>query len=372
MSLSGDTTAYQGLVSLTALTGPAFNLAYNGNAFVSGVALNNLTVKELDIAWFNAHNSTLDLFSTGVLLNFPSIYLVKPTVASIQPNTSPGSPITIPPSNVSSQSVTSGQPQTETEVPSGYVGWGSYGNLHAGGQDTITIFGNSNNNGQQLNFTNFGLSIPANATITSVIANMTLNQSAGTSATYLNNVQLLDVVGQSPQSQVRQNGGNQFYLSATNLTPAIANSVAFGVSLQPTCTQAPGNGAVLQLTSVTLTINYTVPVYNNITVNLSKPFSPYQQGTLGSTGNSIAANASMTNGVSVVSVTPNYTSIGGQNWLSGWTIQVQYPSGSGSLTSVLSMNVTGVLTWFSGSSLTSGGAVTYISGNIGTIYAVYS
>ena len=371
MALSGDTTAYQGLVSLAALTGPAFNLAYNGNAFVSGVALNNLTVKELDIAWFNAHNSTLDLFATGVLLNFPSIYLVKPTVASIQPNTSPGSPITIPPSNIAYSTIVSGPPQTETEIPSAYVGWTSYGNLKNSGQDTITLFGSNNtvDTSQTLDLTNFLLGLPSNATVTQVVVNATVNQSAGTSATYLN-ANLTGVSGTVNQTQIHSGGVNNFFFSGT-WTAAQLNAAGFGVAFYMNCTNAPGTGAILQFTNLTLSVTYWVPVYNNITVNLSKPFSPYQQGTLGGTGNSIAASASMTNGVSVVSVTPNYTSIGGQNWLSGWTIQVQYPSGSGSLTSVLSMNVTGVLTWFSGSSLTSGGAVTYISGNIGTIYATY-
>ena len=367
-TLVGDTNAYQGLVSF-GYTNPNFLLSYNAGALDSGVALNSMTITEDDIAWFSFPHSNFDLFASGPSLTVPVVYMVKPTVASV----SPLNP-TIPPSNTTPGNVTSGQPQTETEVPSSYVGWSSYGNLHSGGQDTITIFGNSNNNGQQLNMTNFGLSIPANATINSVIANITLNQSAGTSATYINGVELLAVSGQTPQSQIRQNGGNQFYLSPGSLTPAIANSTSFGVSLQPTCTQSPGNGAVLQLVSVTLTINYTVPNYNNILVNLSKPFSPYQQGTAGGTGDTITASATMTNGVAVISVTPNFGTGPLAGWLTGWTIQVQYPSGTGTVVSQLSMSVTGTLTYFNGSSLVNSGAITYISNAspIATITATYS
>ena len=175
--------------------------------------------------------------------------------------------------------VSSGQPQTETEVPSSYVGWTSYGNLKNSIADTITLYGNNNtvDTSQTLDLTNYLLTLPSNATVTQVRVNLTLNQSAGTSATYVN-ANLVGVSGTSSQNQIHSNGGNSFSFNGT-WTAAQINAAGFGVAFFANCTNSPGTGAVLQLTTVTLQVTYWVPNYNAITVTLSKPFSPQQQGT---------------------------------------------------------------------------------------------
>jgi hypothetical protein len=121
------------------------------------------------------------------------------------------------------------------------------------------------------------------------------------------------------------------------------------------------------LASATLTVNYTTATSNSIVVSLARPLSPYQTGTLGGTGNTISAVATMAN-ATVLSTVPNYGTGALAGWLTGWTVTVRFASGSGTLTCPLTMNVTGNITYLSGSSIVTSG-VTYINAVVATITA---
>jgi hypothetical protein len=290
-----------------------------------------------------------------------SVSPLTPTISSTGSTSVPGSTY-------------SSAPQTETSTITTDASnpvWSPLGNLKSAGTDSITLFataGSNNHIGRTLNLTNFnGISVPAGATVTSITAQIRIAQTGGTSSVYLNSIQLL---GTSSTSQSVgpgiPSGGITATFTGLSLTPAQANSTALGLSFYPLCTQSPGNGATITVSGVTLTVNYTVPVYTNFVVTLSKPVSPQQQGT--GTGNTIAASAVITNGVTVIGVTPNIQN----GWLTGWTIAAQYPTGSGTLTSSLSMSVTGSLTYLSGNVFVTNN-VTYISdaAPIATIVATY-
>ena len=370
-TLAGDTTNFQGIISF-GYVNPNFQFTYAGGSFTSGVAANILTLTDADIAWYSTAKQ-FDTFTPGSgiggkTLALPFLYMVKPTIPSsgVAPLA-----LTIPSSNVTVVTVASGPPQTETEVPSSFVGWTSFGNLKNSGQDTITLFGSNNtvDTSQTLNLTNFLLGLPSNATISQVRVNLTLNQSSGTSAVYVN-TNLVGVSGTSFQSQLHSNSGNTFSFIGT-WTAAQLNNIGFGAAFYANCTNSPGTGAVIQLTAFTLQVTYSVPNYNAITVNLSKPFSPQQQGTASSTGDSITASASLDAGVSLISITPTYGSGATAGWLTGWTLQVAFPSGTGSITTHLSMTVQGTLTYLNGTSMVTQ-SITYISGVIATIVGTYS
>jgi hypothetical protein len=363
-ALSGDNNSYQGLVSF-GWDGTNFKYSYAGGSLPVGVALTNVTLKEQDIAWYSTP-SGYDLFSTGQASVEAFLYMTNPTIPSsgVAPLA-----LTIPSTNTTTVTVSSGQPQTETEVPSSYEAWISYGNLKNGGQDTITLYGSNNtvDTSQILDLTNFLLGLPSNATVTQVRVNLNLNQSAGTSATYLN-VNLLGVSGTTTQTQIR--GGNSFSFNGTWMAAQL-NAAGFGVGFFANCTNSPGTGAIIQLTTVTLQVTYSVPNYNAITVTLSEPLSPQQQGTASSTGNSISATASLDAGVTLVSITPTYGSGATAGWLTGWVLQVDFPSGAGTITTHLTMTVQGTLTYLSGTSIVTQNHV-YVNGAVATIVGTYS
>ena len=100
-----------------------------------------------------------------------------------------------------------------------------------------------------------------------------------------------------------------------------------------------------------------------ITINLSKPMSPQQQGLYG-TGNTVVPTASITGGATFTS--PLTPILDGQGYLQGWSTSVMVPlsSTNGSLT--LSMTVTGTLTYLSGTTFVTN-TVTYITGPVATI-----
>jgi hypothetical protein len=363
-SLSGDNSSYQGIVSF-GYVNPNFQFSYAGGSLPSGVALTNVTLSEDDIAWYSTANG-LDLFSTGQNSTEPFLYMVNPTIPS---NGVAPLALSIPSQNVTYVTVSSGPPQTETEISSSYVGWTTYGNLKNSLADTVTLYGANNtvDTSQTLDLTNFLLSLPSNATVTNVTVGLALNQSGGSSATYVN-ANLIGVSGTSFQNQPRYST-NSFSFNGT-WTAAQLNSSGFGVAFFANCTNSPGSGAVLQLNSLTVQVTYWVPNYNAITVNLSKPFSPQQQGTASSTGNSISSSASLDAGVTLVSITPTYGSGATAGWLTGWTLQVDFPSGTGTITTHLSMTVQGTLTYLSGTAMVTQ-PVTYVNGVVATIVGTY-
>jgi hypothetical protein len=95
-SLSGDNTAWTGLLSLPYSGNPPsgfYTLTYNGGSVVSGVDVTNLTITADDIAWFDSANGSIDLFtaSSGGDLQYPIqiAYMVMPdrTGITVTPST---------------------------------------------------------------------------------------------------------------------------------------------------------------------------------------------------------------------------------------------------------------------------------------------
>jgi hypothetical protein len=120
--------------------------------------------------------------------------------------------------------------------------------------------------------------------------------------------------------------------------------VQAGVTVSPTSIAADGG-------------NHT------LTVTLPKPISPEQQGLFG-TGNTITASASASNGVTIVTQPAAILDSGG--WLLGWSVVVHVPISSTNSSFQLSMSVTGTLTYLSGTTFVTNGAVTYLSGAVGS------
>jgi hypothetical protein len=369
-SFTGDNSAYSGVVSF-GFDGTNYNVSYNGGSVASGVALTNLTITDDDIAWYNGTNNSFDTYGSGKSLVLPAVYLLQTTVGSVNPTT-----VTIPTTNTTAGSTYSSSPANESEAIAtdyGNSGWISIGNLKNGGHDTIQLYGSSgktNHIGYALSLTGWsGINVPSDATITSVTATINYAQTGGTSAVYLVGVDLLGVSPTpTPQSfGPSSNGPFTATFTGLSLTPAQANSGNLGCDFYFTCTQAPGTGAIISLTGVTLTVNYTTPNYNSITVSLARPLSPYQIGTSGGTGNTISAVATMTN-ATVISTVPNYGSGATAGWLTGWTLTVHFASGSGTLTCPLTMNVTGRITYLSGTAIVTND-VTYLNTVVATITA---
>jgi len=372
-SFTGYNSAYSGLVSF-GFDGTNYNVSYGGGAFASGVALTNLTVTDDDIAWYNGTNKSFDTYGSGKSLVLPAVYLLQTTVGSVNPTT-----VTIPTTNTTAGSTYSSAPANETEAITtdyGNSGWISLGNLKNGGSDSINLYGSSgmtNNIGYTLSLTGWsGINVPSNATITSITATINYTRSdwgSKRSAIYLNGVTLLGVSPTPPSQYFGPSDTGPFVATFTglSLTPAQANSGNLGCDFFFQCSQAPGTGAAIILTGVTLTVNYTTPNYNSITVSLARPLSPYQIGTSGGTGNTISASASMTN-ATVVSTVPNYGSGATAGWLTGWTVTVYFASGSGTLTCPLTMNVTGRITYLSGTAIVTND-VTYLNAVVATITA---
>ncbi len=101
VNLSGDNTAWQGLIGLGSVgTSPTgyLTLGYSGSPWAfTGIDITNLTITADDIAWFNNTAKSYDLFapsSSGGGLQFPIqvAYMVKPatpytsTLTTIMPN----------------------------------------------------------------------------------------------------------------------------------------------------------------------------------------------------------------------------------------------------------------------------------------------
>ena len=117
------------------------------------------------------------------------------------------------------------------------------------------------------------------------------------------------------------------------------------------------------LTTVPLTMGAD-GAHHTITVSLAKPMSPEQQGLFG-TGNSVAATASASNGVTVTSQPAAV--LDGAGWLTGWSLVVLVPHSTTNGSFQLSMNVTGVLTYLNGTVFVNSGAITYFNGVVATI-----
>jgi hypothetical protein len=116
--------------------------------------------------------------------------------------------------------------------------------------------------------------------------------------------------------------------------------------------------------SVTPTTAQANGTSQNFSVTLSSPVSPRQLGTQFSTGNSLSANSFTLTNATVTNVAPAFN---GSGWLTGWTVTATIPSSTSNSTATMSANVTGVLTYLSGSTFVTAGAVTYINGAIATI-----
>jgi hypothetical protein len=366
-SLAGSNSASSGIVSL-GFDGTNYNISYSGGAFASGVASTVLTITADDIAWYNGVNKSFDTYATGQSLALPFLYLLKTTVGSVTPTT-----VTIAPSSTAPGSTYSSSPGTESQAittSSGNSGWGSIGNLKNGAPDTLVLYGTpggTGNVGYTLSLTGWsGINAPGNSTITSVTAAVKFTAS---NAVSLDGVGLLGVSPAPPTQSFGPSVGGTFTATFTglSLTPAQANSGNLGCSFYFRSVPALGTVSV-SLASVTLTVNYTTATNNSIVVSLARPLSPYQIGTSGGTGNTISAIATMVN-ATVISTVPNYGTGALAGWLTGWTVTVQFASGSGTLTCPLTMNVTGSITYLSGGSIVTS-SVVYLNAVVATITAI--
>src|SRR5271166_1902392 len=102
-----------------------------------------------------------------------------------------------------------------------------------------------------------------------------------------------------------------------------------------------------------------------ISINLSQPFSPQQQGLYG-TGNTLNASASVSGaatGTLALTATKD-----GAGFLTGWTTTVTPALSTTNGTITLTMTVNGTLTYLSGASFVTN-TVTYITGTVATITA---
>jgi len=359
-SLTGDNSSYQGKVGF-GFDGTNFSLSYGGAGFDSHVALTNLALSDEDIAWFNSENKSFDTFAVtsgggGKSQALPVLYMVKPTVASVTPN-----PLTIPTSNIST--VTAGP-----NFPRSGTGWTNASAIEAN-TDAYASVQLNNQGATELVAQDFGFNIPLNATITGLSITIKRQLIGGISPTLStvvvfvgNQVQTVGNLSWPSSAGTITFGSPTETFGFTNLTPTNLNASIFGLWI----TVVSLGSTSLGVYYVTMSVTYKVPNYSNIVVALSKPFSPQQQGTASGTGNSISASATMSNGVTVVGVTPNYD---GGGWLTGWTIEAQFPSGTGTVVSVLSMTVGGVVTYMGGTSMLFAQAISYISGAVATITA---
>jgi hypothetical protein len=360
--------------------GSNFKYSYAGGSLPSGVALTTATLTEQDIAWYSTANG-FDLFSTGQAPTGAFLYMVDPT-ATAGPTS-----VSIPSNNTTTNTV-SNFPSSAVNIPSSAYGtWNNPANVERNnGQyaSTTVISNHTQYSTQVLQAMGFEFNIPSNAYNISLTITASAEQTSAFGQAVYTTVQLIN--GGSPiGNQWSSNGtfswsqgsaGIQTISSSllgVSLTPAIVNSSTFGLNFNAAATQGGGGTSVgLQLYYITISVTYTIPNYNTFTVTLSKPFSPQQQGTASGTGNSISALATMTSGVSVISTTPTYGTGSLSGWLTGWTVQAQFPSGTGTITTVLSMQVTGTLTYLSGTSMLAAQAVTYINAAVATIKGTYT
>lgn len=81
-----------------------------------------------------------------------------------------------------------------------------------------------------------------------------------------------------------------------------------------------------------------------VTINLSKPMSPQQQGLYG-TGNTVVPSASVSGGASIGVLTPILDAAG---FLQGWSANITVPISSTNGSVTLTVNVSGTLTYLSG------------------------
>ena len=72
-----------------------------------------------------------------------------------------------------------------------------------------------------------------------------------------------------------------------------------------------------------------------------------------------------------MSITPTYGSGSTAGWLTGWTLQVDFPSGTGTITTHLSMTVQGTLTYLNGTGMVTQ-TITYVNGVVATIVGTYT
>src|SRR5208282_4414662 len=166
IALSGDNTAWQGLLSVVpypSSSPTALSLAYNGGSMVSNVDVTNLTITADDIAWFNNSNKNYDLFgisSGGGGLQYPIqiAYMIKPAVAQVTPPSLSA--------NGTSQLVTVSLAQPISPEQQGLFGTGNTISASASASGGVTISGVTatlNGNGWITGWT-MNATVPASST----------------------------------------------------------------------------------------------------------------------------------------------------------------------------------------------------------------
>jgi len=133
------------------------------------------------------------------------------------------------------------------------------------------------------------------------------------------------------------NGGTFNQIELDYMVNPTLDAAAPYVAVSPTSFTADGNPHV-------------------VTITLPKPMSPQQQG-VHSTGNVVnTPTVTFSNGT-VSTPTPV---LDGSGWLTGWTVTVTPVVSSSNISASLGFTLTGTLTYFSGDSFITGGAVTYV------------
>ena len=133
---------------------------------------------------------------------------------------------------------------------------------------TCTLYGSNSsvNKSSILQFTGFDFSaVPENATISKIEVSWTRYQSAGTSTTYDDIIQLIGVSGNVtnaaqpyPDNPWPHTAGSISYTGPWGVLPTMyeLQSSTFGVYIGAECTQSPGSGADLNLNNVTITVYF--------------------------------------------------------------------------------------------------------------------
>jgi hypothetical protein len=96
----------------------------------------------------------------------------------------------------------------------------------------------------------------------------------------------------------------------------------------------------------------------SVTVTLAKPMAPIQAAC--------TAQFSCSGGATVQSSSFNYTTINGQNFVAGWTLQIKTPIVGSTTPISLSLTLSGTITYLSGTQIVTNN-VTYINGQIASI-----
>ena len=125
--------------------------------------------------------------------------------------------------------------------------------------------------------------------------------------------------------------------------------------------------SIASVSPTTITANGSSQVLNVI---LTNPLSPRQIGTGYNTGNTISAAFTITGSIS--SVTGTQATYDSDGWLTGWAVTVTAPSSTFNGSSTLYANITGTLTYLSGTTIITNQPVSYFSGAVATINTIGS